>query len=253
MSHHCDAHLKLLISPKNQIEAIEAIAGGAQIIDIKNPAEGALGANYPWVIQEIVEATPKTVQVSCTLGDAPNIPGSLSLASYGAASLGVDYVKVGLYGGKTVEDAVFLLTQIVKAAKSVNPEIKVVAAGYADAEKIGVLNPLFVPEVARKAGADIAMIDTYTKDGKTLLDHLTIPQLEAFIKAAHGFGLEAALAGSIRKKDLCTLLRLRVDIAGFRGAACTGSDRNGGKMTRELVGSLVAELETLQLGAAKRV
>ncbi len=205
-----------------------------------------MGANYPWVINEIIQSTPENVQVSCTLGDAPNLPGTLALAATGAASLGVDFVKVGLYGTKTVEDAKFLLTQIVKAAKAINPEIKVAAAGYADAQKIGALNPLLIPEVTAKAGADIAMIDTYQKDGKTLLDHLTVAQLEAFVKAAHGFGLEAALAGSLRKQDLAPLLGLGVEIAGFRGAACTGSDRNGGKMTRTLVADLVAELKQLE-------
>ncbi len=43
----------------NEKEAQEAIAGGADIIDVKNPTEGALGANYPWVIKRIKEITPK--------------------------------------------------------------------------------------------------------------------------------------------------------------------------------------------------
>ena len=82
-------------------EASEAIAGGADIIDVKNPQEGALGANFPWVIKQIREIAPKNIQVSCAIGDVPNLPGSISLAAFGAASLGVDYVKVGLYGFKT--------------------------------------------------------------------------------------------------------------------------------------------------------
>ncbi len=51
--------MKLLISPMNENEALEAIAGGADIIDVKNPKEGALGANYPWIIKRIKEVTPK--------------------------------------------------------------------------------------------------------------------------------------------------------------------------------------------------
>ena len=44
----------LLISPINHEEAIESIEGGADIVDVKNPKEGSLGANFPWVIKDIL-------------------------------------------------------------------------------------------------------------------------------------------------------------------------------------------------------
>jgi uncharacterized protein (UPF0264 family) len=231
--------LKLLISPINEAEAKEAVAGGADIIDVKNPLEGALGANYPWVIKNIKKLTPKPLEVSCAIGDAPNLPGTVSLASFGAAALGVDYIKVGLYGVKTVEEAIFLLKQVAKAAKDCNPHVKVVAAGYADAEKIGTINPAVIPEIAQQAGADIAMLDTSTKDGSNLFTYQTKTQLKEFVDKAHSFGLQAALAGSLRKQDISTVYGLGADIAGLRGAACTGSDRNKGHITRELVAELV--------------
>jgi len=231
--------LKLLISPLNEKEASEAIAGGADIIDVKNPQEGPLGANFPWVIRRIREITPKNISVSCTLGEAPNLPGSISLAALGAASLGVDYVKVGLYGIKTPQEAVFLLQNVNKAAKECNPKIKVVAAGYADAERIGALDPLLIPEIASLAQVDLAMIDTAVKDGKNIFNFLTIKQLEKFISSAHKLGLKAALAGSLRKQDLPAVYGLGTDVAGLRGAACTNSDRDNGQITRKLVEELV--------------
>lgn len=223
----------------NETEAQESIAGGADIIDVKNPKEGALGANYPWVIKKIKELTPKNIEVSCTLGDVPNLPGSISLAALGAASLGVDYIKIGLFGLKTPKEAVFLLQQVSKAAKGYNQKIKVVAAGYADAKKIGAIDPLLIPEIAHQAQVDIAMLDTSTKDGTTLFDHLTSEQLKTFVDAAHNLGLQVALAGSLRKQDLTTVYSLGADIAGLRGAACTNSDRNNGHITRKLVSELV--------------
>lgn len=39
--------MKLLVSPINKEEAIAAYKGGADIIDVKNPKEGSLGANFP--------------------------------------------------------------------------------------------------------------------------------------------------------------------------------------------------------------
>jgi (5-formylfuran-3-yl)methyl phosphate synthase len=242
--------LKLLISPMNEQEALEAIAGGADIIDVKNPKEGALGANFPWVIKRIKEITPKPLEVSCTLGEVGNFPGSVSLAAFGAASLGVDYIKVGLYGIKTSEEAVFLLQNVSKAAKGCNPKIKVAAAGYADAEKIGSINPLLIPEIANKAQVDVAMIDTSVKDGTNLFTHLTVEQLKKFVSSAHRLGLEVALAGSLRKQDLSVVYGLGADIAGLRGAACTNSNRVTGEITRELVSELVEVVEQTQ--GAKR-
>jgi uncharacterized protein (UPF0264 family) len=231
--------LKLLISPMNEKEAQEAIAGGADIIDVKNPKEGALGANYPWVIRRIKEVTPKSLAVSCTLGEVGNLPGSVSLAALGAASLGVDYIKVGLHGIKTSKEAVFLLQNVRKAAKECNPKIKIAVAGYADAEKIDAINPLLIPEIAHKAQADVAMLDTSVKDGKNICDYLTEKQLKKFVDLTHGFGLEAALAGSLRKQDLPVVYGLGADIAGLRGAACTDSNRVTGQISRKLVAELV--------------
>jgi uncharacterized protein (UPF0264 family) len=244
--HLCDTTLKLLISPKNELEALEAIAGGADIIDVKNPNEGALGANFPWVIKRIKEITPKGIEVSCTLGDAPNLPGSVSLAALGAASLGIDYVKVGLYGLKTSEEAAFLLKQINKAAKDCNPKVKVAAAAYADAKTIGSIDPSHLPKIAHEAQVDVAMLDTAIKDGTNLFDHMNTAQLRAFIESAHDFGLQTAVAGSLRKQDLPVVYSLGADIAGLRGAACTNSDRNKGRLTRQLVRELVEIVKQVQ-------
>lgn len=85
----------LLISPINHEEALESIKGGADIVDVKNPKEGSLGANFPWVIRDIREITPEDKLVSATLGDVPYKPGTVSLAAMGAHVSGADYIKVG--------------------------------------------------------------------------------------------------------------------------------------------------------------
>jgi uncharacterized protein (UPF0264 family) len=231
--------LRLLISPKNEAEALEAIAGGAEIIDVKNPKEGPLGANFPWVIKRVRQITPAHIEVSCTLGEMPNLPGSMALAALGAATTGVDYVKVGLYGFKMPEEAINLMRSVVKAAKDFNTSVKVVVSGYADAERISTVSPLLVPKIADDVEADIAMIDTAIKDGKNLFNFLTKPQLQSFVDEAHNYGLKAALAGSLRKEDLPAVYALGADVAGVRGAACTSSDRVHGQITREKVRELV--------------
>lgn len=219
----------------NEKEATEAIAGGADIIDVKNPQEGALGANFPWVIKRIREITPKHIKVSCAVGEVPNLPGSISLAALGAASLGVDYIKVGLRGLRTPQEVSYLLKNVNKAAKECNPKIKVVAVGYADADRIDSINPLLIPETAFKTQVDVVMIDTAIKDDKNIFTFLTAKQLEKFVDSAHKLGLEAALAGSLKKQDLLTVYSLGADVAGLRGAACTNNDRVKGQITRNLV------------------
>jgi hypothetical protein len=231
--------LKLLISLTDEKEALEAIEGGADIIDVKNPKEGALGASFPWVIKRIREITPENIEVSCALGDLPNLPGAISLAALGAATTGVNYVKAGLCGLKTKEEAIYLMSGVTKVVGDYNSAIKVVATGYADSNRIDSIDPLLVPKIALEARAQVAMIDTAVKDGKNLFSFLTIEQLKSFVDAAHHLGLKAALAGALRKEDLPVIYALGADVVGLRGAACTDGDRIGGRVTRETVKALV--------------
>ncbi len=161
------------------------------------------------------------------------------MAALGAVSTGVDYVKVSLYGLGTAEEAIYLMENLVKAVKSASSSTKVVAAGYADAERIGSVNPMLIPSIARQAGCDVAMIDTAVKDGKNLLAFLNAEGLKTFVNHAHDLGLKAALAGSLKKADLSLLCSFGVDIIGVRGAACTGGDRVNGRIGLQNVRDLV--------------
>ena len=103
--------MKLLVSPVNKEEAIIASKGGADIVDVKNPKEGSLGANFPWIIKEIKEAVHGKQPISATIGDFNYKPGTAALAAFGAAVAGADYIKVGLYDIQTREQALELLTK----------------------------------------------------------------------------------------------------------------------------------------------
>jgi len=227
--------LLLLISPINTEEAHEAIEGGADIIDVKNPKEGSLGANFPWVIKSIREMTPEDMLVSATVGDVPYKPGTVSLAALGAAVSGADYIKVGLYGTKNYDEALEVMKNVVKTVNEYSADAIVVASGYADAHRIGALDPMEIPKVAADAGADLAMVDTAVKDGKTLFDFMNEEKIARFNNEIHIYGLKSALAGSVKKEQLRTLYNLGTDVVGIRGAACVGGDRNSGKIHRSAV------------------
>jgi uncharacterized protein (UPF0264 family) len=238
--------LKLLISVVNKTEAIDSIKGGADIIDVKNPKEGSLGANFPHVIRHIKDVMPENLELSATLGDLPNLPGTASLAALGAAACGVDYVKVGLYGTKTSQEATNLMTEVVRAVKDYDSKIMTIACGYADYKTVGCVSPLELPDVAYQAEADGVLVDVKTKNGKdNLFSFLTDNELKVFVSQAHNNNLLAALAGSLESKDIPQIHSLGTDIIGVRGAVCAKKDRVSGKLETEKVKEFAAEVANL--------
>jgi hypothetical protein len=224
-----ETDMRLFVSLENVEEAMvcAALAQHVDLVDIMKPDEGSLGANYPWVIRAIREATPADKQVSATLGDAPFKPGTMAQAALGATVAGADYIKVGLFGAATPDQAIELMRGVVRAAKDYNPHGTVVAVGYADARRVGSVNPLSVPCIAHESGADGAMLDTAIKDGSGLFDHLSPDSCGEFVSGTHGYGLFAGLAGSIQARHVPELVKIDTDIVSVRGAVCSGGDRAG--------------------------
>ena len=233
--------MRLLVSPMNMEEAHAALAGGADILDVKNPKEGSLGANFPWVIRSVADLARGKVPVSATIGDMEFKPGTASLAALGAASSGADYVKAGLLGVKTSDQAEEMLKAIVRAVKDLDPKKRVVASGYSDYLRVGSISPMLLPAAASEAGADVVMVDTAIKDGKPTFDFMGEKDLADFIELGHSNDLEVALAGSIGFPHLETLLRLQPDIIGVRGIVCGGDRRSAVK--EELVVKVKSALE----------
>ncbi|OFV68687.1 MAG: protein containing DUF556 [Candidatus Syntrophoarchaeum caldarius] len=232
--------MKLLVSPMNVEEAKSAVAGGADIIDVKNPKEGSLGANFPWVIRD-VKGVIDGVPLSATIGDFEFKPGTASLAALGAAYAGAHFIKVGLYGIKTVEEAHEILEAVNKSVKSFDPEKKVVASSYSDYKRLGILSPFELPSIGADVGVDVVMLDTGIKDGRTTFEFLSEDELCGFVSDAHDRGLLVALAGAIRFDDIDAVLRVNPDILGVRGIVC-GGDRKS-VIRKELVQDLKDRLE----------
>jgi uncharacterized protein (UPF0264 family) len=217
--------VRLLVSVVDADEARVAAAAGADIVDVKNPAEGSLGAPSPAVIAGVRAAVPAELPVSAAIGDMPNLPGTAALAAMGAARSGATFVKVGLWGVSTEAEAVELLRAVRDgAAGSV-----VVAGAYADAARVpgAPLAPQLLPRVASAAGVEVCLLDTAIKDGRGLLDWLSPEELTSLVDEAHAAGLEVALAGALRAEDLPVLSATEADIVGVRSAACDGDRRAG--------------------------
>lgn len=231
--------MKLLVSPVSVEEAKIAKLGGADIIDVKNPSEGSLGANFPWVIKAVKKAVGN-VPVSATIGDFTYKPGTASLAALGAASAGAEYIKVGLYDIHTKEEAMDMLVNIVRSVKGYDKNKKVVAAGYSDYMRINSISPLELPLIGKEAGVDVVMVDTGIKDGRSTFEFLTEEELKEFVSSARKLGLQTALAGTIKFEDMPLLKEISPDIIGVRGCVC-GGDRDS-TIKKELVARLKAEI-----------
>jgi (5-formylfuran-3-yl)methyl phosphate synthase len=225
--------MQLLVSPSSISEAHSAV--DADIVDVKKPSEGSLGANFPWVIREIKAFAKKPV--SAAIGDFPYKPGGASLAAYGAACAGADYIKIGLaFPGK--DHAREVIEAVTKAVKDEFPEKFVVIAGYSDYERMGTISPFDIAPITAACGADFAMIDTGIKDGRSTFSFMDEATLARFTAANRNLGIGTALAGSLKFEDIDALKRIDPEIIGVRGMVC-GGDRNA-TIREDLVKSAIA-------------
>ena len=227
--------MKLLVSVMDADEARAAATAGADLVDVKNPGEGSLGAPVPAVIAAVRAAVPVALPVSAAIGDMPNLPGTAALAALGAARSGATFVKVGLWGTTSEPDAVALL----RAVREAVPGAVLVAAAYADAVRVphAPLAPELLPRVAHAAGVDVCLLDTAIKDGRGLLEWLSPDALTRLVADAHAAGLEVALAGALRAEELPVIRDTGADVAGVRSAACH-EGRRAGRLDAERVRAL---------------
>jgi uncharacterized protein (UPF0264 family) len=239
--------LKLLVSITEVNEALDAFNGGADIIDIKNPKEGALGANFPWVITKVRRILGDEAQISATIGDMPNLPGTASLAALGVAYSGANYVKVGLFGPSSFDDALYMMKNVVRSVKDYNSKTKVIASGYADYAEFKGLNPLMLPKIAYESGADGVLIDVKNKGEANLFDFLDSHKLRFFVDESHRLGLTVALAGGLKKGDVIRIQELNADIIGVRRAVCERFNGKFGRVQKDFVSDFVRVINSIKM------
>jgi hypothetical protein len=228
--------MRLLVSVLSGYEADAALAGGADIIDGKNPASGPLGAVSIPVLLDICRVMPAAHLVTAALGDAED-EATIEGMARAYAGTGTGLVKVGFARTSSLERAVSLLSAAVRgAAASSADRCGVVAVAYADAQVVGSLDPDALTEAAVRAGATGVLLDTADKRGPGLRELVSQPELSAWIASAHEAGLLVAVAGRLQAGDLRFVRDSGADIAGVRGAACEGG--RTGRVTTERVRAL---------------
>jgi uncharacterized protein (UPF0264 family) len=204
---------KFLTSVRDADEAQAVLAAGADIVDLKEPAKGALGAVDLTTIKACVASLAGRVPVSATVGDLPMDANLVGDAVRATAACGVDYVKLGVTPGGD-PDACFARLNADR------PQPNLILVFFADAM------PAFDPiAAALEAGARGVMLDTAGKQSGSLLDHMALGEIDRFVTSARHAGLTVGVAGSLRPAHVAPLLALAPDIIGFRGALCHGGQR----------------------------
>lgn len=203
-----------LASVQSLPEARLVLEHGADVIDLKRPATGVLGAVSPELAVEITRFVGKRCMVSATVGDLPCAPDVLAHAVKRMLAAGVDMVKVGVFEPQPSAKWWFELRRLCAQG------CRIIAVLFADrAPAFGLLHR------CAESGLSGVMLDTAAKGGGSLRDWLEDKRIEAFIRRAQGLGLHAGLAGSLGVDDIGPLLRLKPDYLGFRGALCHHRDR----------------------------
>jgi uncharacterized protein (UPF0264 family) len=234
--------VRFLVSVRSVVEAEAALDGGADIIDAKEPALGALGAVAPAELARIAARVPPAIPFSAALGDAASaadaaaILGALELEPRAAPT----YIKIGALGIRTAAALESMLRAAVDGAARLPARPVLIAVAYADADGSDAPLPRAVSRAAEAAGAGGVLLDTMHKDGRTLLDWQTSAAVEAWLAGARHAGLVTALAGSLGAAAVPLLRQLRPDIVGVRGAVCEGGRE--GRVSADLVRRLRAAL-----------
>ena len=199
-----------LASVNNLQDAIIVSQNGADIIDLKEPSQGALGGLSTHTIQTVVDHLWETSVVSATVGDLEADITLILDRIEAVADTGVDYVKVGMFSQRHIEHC------LPSFAYHARRGVKIIAVLFADLE-FDMLATIHACKQARLCGV---MLDTAGKKSGSLRQHRSLEELIQFVSSAQQLGLLTGLAGSLRAQDIATLMPLEADYLGFRTALC---------------------------------
>jgi len=216
----------MLASVNSVAEALLVLSEGVDIIDLKQPASGALGALDTGTVKQIVTEIARRCPVSATIGDLPMQPEPVFNAVKAMAQSGVDYIKIGFFPGDDWQGTV------AKLAGLTAQNLALIAVLFADTE------PDFaILSILKSAGFSGVMLDTMDKQQGSLTQVMAKATIEQFVRQARALQLLCGLAGSLRLDDISALLPYQPDYLGFRGALCLQHDRTG-QLNRESVAQI---------------
>jgi len=236
---------RLLVSVRSAEEAADAVSAGADLIDVKEPNAGSLGAATPEVVAAVMEAVAGRRPTSIALGELnEGIADWSAFAERLAPDRLPQFVKFGLAGCSARPG----MPRRWRAALATLPAaVSPVAVLYADWSTAGSPTRNSVLRYAQRLHCRALLVDTFDKRGPGLLGLWSEAALARCVAMARSAGLLVVLGGQVTAEDFDRLLPLSPDFIAVRGAVCRG-DRSG-----RLDPDRVAELcERLQMARDSR-
>jgi len=242
--------MQLLVSVRSGLEVAEALAGGADLIDAKEPSRGPLGPVDRTTLRGIVAQLPSATALSLALGDHSDPAGvAAALTDLDVPERsGPSFVKLGCAGISCPERIGSLVASAIEAAARIPLRPTVIVVAYADSQQAGTASPGEIGRVAVSEGAGGVLIDTFGKSGGNLFDWISSAELGRWLDAMHRAGLVTAVAGSLDTESVTRLGTTRPGVVGVRGAACVGG--RGGQVSASRVRALKRALERLDVHRA---
>ena len=220
---------RILGSVRNPPEAELLLQTSVAILDLKDPARGALGAADPATVRQVVNQVQGQRHVSAAAGSAEdeNVLEQARLFSLES----IDFVKIGF-------SRLSQQTLLPKFQEVIMVPTEAVAVLFADSPEI---DPMQWIEPARAAGFAGLMLDTADKHSGPLSHHIDLTQVTDWVRATKESGLLCGLAGRLDAESARHFLPACPDYLGFRGALCNRSARTEPiclKTTRRLLETL---------------
>jgi len=215
----------LLVSVRDAAEALAALDGGADVIDVKEPSRGPLGAADASTIAAVVRAVAGRAPVTAAAGELLDMKADGTRTELHAVPAGVALVKVGLAGcDYTAKWAALWRVAMNRMLPNCSdgPAPRPVAVVYADWRSVAAPDPNSVLHLAIESDCPALLVDTYEKSLGTLFDHWPWDQLAEFIREARSHTIAVVLAGSLDQHAIDTAVRLGPDLVAVRTAACMG-------------------------------
>jgi uncharacterized protein (UPF0264 family) len=206
----------MLASVNSVAEALLALSADVDIIDLKQPALGALGALDIDTVKQIVAGIDGRCPVSATIGDMPMQPEPVFKAVKAMAETGVDYIKIGFFPGDDWQETVKKLSELTGQNRAL------IAVLFADTQP-----DLTIMSLLKDAGFTGVMLDTMNKQKGSLTQLMAKMEISQFVMQAKARQLLCGLAGSLRLEDIPELMPYKADYLGFRGALCQEHNRVG--------------------------
>ncbi|HEX3997823.1 MAG TPA: (5-formylfuran-3-yl)methyl phosphate synthase [Pirellulales bacterium] len=215
---------RLLVSVRSADEALDAVSAGADLIDIKEPNRGSLGAAAAEVVAAAIDAVADRRPTSVALGELTDpVAAWPAIAKFLRPQQLPQFAKFGLAGCALEPN----WPDRWSAARGTLPAaVAAVAVVYADWQVAKSPEPESVLHYAERLRCRAVLIDTFDKHGPGLLALWSFDLLARFVTAARGAGMLVVLGGQIRAEQFESFLPLAPDFIAVRGAACCG-DRAG--------------------------